>query len=115
MPFLSTPAASSFCVARSKLPAYIIDEVRKDNLDAWDDVNPDEFRWHGFRTFAVDGSKITLPRKLADQGFKNSPSGFCPEALISVLFRLGDRMICDLRLSKKKDERYEAIASRVVT
>jgi hypothetical protein len=108
IPFKSSPAASSFCVARSKLPACIIDEIRRGNLNAWNKENVSDQRWHGFRTFAVDGSKITLPRALLKQDFKTPHCGYCPEALLSVLFRLSDKMVYDLRLSKQKDERAEA-------
>lgn len=107
--FPTPPAASSFCEARRKLPSYIIGESRRDLLDVWDSNRKLE-TWHGYKTHAVDGSKLSLPRELFEYGFKAPACGHCPQALLSTLVRIDDRMICDIRLSKLQNERDEAHA-----
>lgn len=102
------PAASSFCEARAKFPSFIIGELRRDLLDIWDDhVVPDR-RWHGYRPYAVDGTRVSLPRGLFEYGFKAPHGGHCPQALVSLLVRLDDRIVCDVRLAKHENERNEA-------
>jgi hypothetical protein len=105
---LCPTAASSFCEARSKVPWYLISEVRKDMLDAWDAGNSQKADWHGFQTYAVDGSKLNLPRKLLKHEYKPSGTGHYPLGLASLLVRMCDQVVCDVRLSKNMDERDHA-------
>lgn len=107
--FPTAPAASSFCEARRKLPSFVIGESRRDLLDVWD-ANRKLETWHGYKTHAVDGSKVSLPRELFEYGFEAPACGYCPQALLSTLVRIDDRMICDIRLSKFQNERDEAHA-----
>jgi len=102
-------AASSYCEARSRFPAYIVREIRDEITTFWDEKYSDD-RWHGFRLHAVDGTKVSLPRPLFDEGFQAPASGYCPQGLVSLLLRLDDRMICDIRLSSHENERTEACA-----
>jgi hypothetical protein len=102
-----SPAASSFCEARAKLSPFVIGEIRRDLLDGWDEERPERF-WHGYRPHAVDGTKVSLPRQLFAYGFKAPAGGHCPQGLVSLLVRLGDRLVCDIRLSKDENERHEA-------
>ena len=101
------PAASSFCEARTKFPPHIIGEIRRDLLELSDESTKSDI-WHGFRLHAVDGTKVSLPRSLFAYGFRAAPGGFCPQALVSLLVRLDDRMAIDIRLSKHENERAEA-------
>lgn len=105
---LPAPAASSFCEARAKLPPFVIGEVRREVLDFWDEHSPSAGLWHGYRPHAIDGTKVSLPRPLFEYGFKAPAGGHCPQALVSLLVRLSDRMICDIRLAKEENERREA-------
>jgi hypothetical protein len=101
-------AASSFCEARARFPSYLMSEIRQDVLESWDEQSPQINDWHGFRVYAVDCSKINLPRPLLKIGYKVSGSGYYPLGLASILVRVSDQMICDIRLSKFMDERNEA-------
>lgn len=103
------PAASSFCDARSKVDSFLLSEVRRDVLEVWDELHSKPPQsWHGYELYAVDGSKINLPLNLLALGYRPSGSGRYPLGLVSVLLRVRDRMICDIRLSKVMDERDEA-------
>lgn len=104
----SVPAASSFCEARTKVPSFVFGEVRRDILDAWDENRPKKELWHGYEPHAVDGSKVNLPRQLLKLGYKISGTGHYPLGLASLLVRMSDQMVCDVRLAKCMDERNEA-------
>ena len=75
---------------------------------AHDTHGPD---WNGRRTFAVDGSRINLPRPLAEAGYP-LPSGGAhyPQGLLSCLYRLDSRMPVDFTLTSGADERAAARA-----
>src|SRR5690606_23111298 len=104
---IPSPAASSFCEARAKLPPFVVAEVRRDFLEVWDERFSGQL-WHGYRPHAVDGTKVSLPRPLFEHGFKAPIGGHCPQGLVSLLVRLDDRMVCDIRLTKYENERHEA-------
>ena len=45
--------------------------------------------WHGYRIFAVDGSKLNLPRPLAQEGYRTpSSNAHYPQGLLSCLYQL---------------------------
>lgn len=112
LPGTSAPAAASFCEARAKLPPFVIGEIRRDLLDLFDEEYSAQTapkpQWHGYRLHAVDGTRVAMPRPFFAHGFKSPPGGHCPEALVSMLVRIDDKMACDVRLSKQKNERDEA-------
>lgn len=106
-------AASSFCVARRKLTDWIFRLIHRRCLEQYDAGQPPVWRWRGRRLFVVDGSKITLPRALAARGYRVPPNGYYPMALLSCLYRLGDRQPIDFLLDRHEDER--ALAHRHLT
>ena len=66
---------------------------------AHDTRGPD---WNGHRTFAVDGSKINLPRPLAEAGYPLPGGGaHYPQGLLSCLYRLDSRMPADFTLTSR--------------
>ena len=74
---------------------------------------PDDPRalWRGHRTFAVDGSKLNLPRPLRDEGYRLPAVGaHYPQGLLSCLFRLRCRLPVDFDLAAHGDERRLALA-----
>jgi hypothetical protein len=107
LPCGRVPAASSFCGARSRLPSFVMSELRRDILEASDEGVSGSL-WHGYRIHAVDGTRVTLPLELKKNGFKLPGGGHYPQGLVSLLVRLDDRAVCDIRLSKHEDERHEA-------
>ncbi len=100
-------AISSIAKARARVHEDVFRELHRGIL-ARDTHGPD---WNGRRTFAVDGSKINLPRPLAEAGYP-LPSGGAhyPQGLLSCLYRLDSRMPVDFTLTSGADERAAARA-----
>ncbi len=67
--------------------------------------------WHGHRVFAVDGSKLTLPRPLREAGYPlpNAQAHY-PQGLLSCLYRLHSKLPVDFDLHAHGDERAAARA-----
>ena len=66
--------------------------------------------WRGHRAFAVDGSKLTLPRPLLEDGYRLPHAGsHYPQGLLSCLFRLRSRLPVDFDLAAHGDERRLAL------
>ena len=66
--------------------------------------------WKGFRAFAVDGSKLNLPRELVQEGYTPpSPQAHYPQGLLSCLYQIGRRLPCDFALHPHRDERRAAL------
>ena len=75
------PAASTACEAREKLDEAAFRRVHRDILAH----SPDGALWKGHRVFAVDGSKITLPRELLRAGCRiPNDNAHCPQGMVSV-------------------------------
>ena len=69
---------------------------------------PEATPWKGRGILAVDGSKVTLPRELADQGYSVPDGAHYPQGMVSVLYRLRDRIPVDLHLFGHENERLAA-------
>jgi hypothetical protein len=105
--FVPPVSQSSFSDARSKLNPTIFKEI---NFAFVGDSFKDEHRLLGHRIFAVDGSKINLPRNLIDEGFAiPNPQSYYPQGLISTLYDLIGKVPVDFMLCEKKDERACAL------
>lgn len=102
------PSPSSFCEARAKMPSFIVGDVRRDVLEVWDEHVPSQL-WYGYRPHVVDGTKVALARSFLKYGFVTPSLGHCPQGLISLLIRLEDRVVCDIRLSSHENERVHAL------
>ena len=61
-------AASAFCNARKKLDAAIFKTLNSRIIAAYEQ-RPETYSWRGRRLFAVDGTKINLPRPLHGAGY----------------------------------------------
>ncbi len=70
---------------------------------------PEATPWKGRGILAVDGSRITLPRELADHGYRVADGAHYPQGMVSVLYRLRDRIPVDLHLSAHGNERLAAL------
>ena len=67
--------------------------------------------WLGHRVFAVDGSKLSLPRPLIDAGYDTpSAQAHYPQGLLSCLYRLQSRLPVDFDLCPHNNERTAALA-----
>lgn len=102
------PSASSLSDARRKIPAWIFGEVRNEILAFWDAFRLETHQWYGFEVFAVDGTKVNIPRKCEAEGFYRAKNSYYPQALVSGLIRVADRMIVNLDFSSKTNERDAA-------
>ena len=110
LPQTESIAASTFSKARSKLCESIFIHINKRLLQIYESENFGSDLWHGRRIFAVDGSKLNLPRELLELGYDlPTPSSYRPQGLVSCLYRLKSSMPYDFRLYKNKDERQSAI------
>ena len=101
------PAAATACEAREKLDEAAFKRLHRKVLAA----SPEGRLWKGHRILAVDGSKITLPRELAQHGYRLPNDGaHYPRGMVSVLYRLHDRLPVDFDLFNHENEREAALA-----
>jgi len=99
------PAASTACAARGKLDEGAFRRLHAEILAR----SPECPSWKGRRILAVDGSKITLPRELADQGYSVPDGARYPQGMVSVLYRPLDRIPVDFDLFEHDGEREAAL------
>ena len=103
-----TPAAISR--ARAKLPEELFRRLHGEVLRHLD-ADPGRHRWKGHRLFAVDGSRLNLPRELCGHGYaRPAPNAHYPQGLLSCLYRLRSRLPVDFDLHAHGDERRAARA-----
>ena len=53
--------ASAFCQARTRLPLVVWQQLLRRTAAVGEQATHDEGRWHGHRTFLVDGSGVSMP------------------------------------------------------
>ncbi|WP_341753952.1 transposase [Candidatus Tisiphia endosymbiont of Dioctria rufipes] len=76
-------------------------------LNHWQ-KNQDLPTWKGHRLFAVDGSRVNVPRELINEGYPlyNKERGrYYPQGLMSCLYNLQERIIYDFSLATHMNER----------
>ncbi len=105
LPQAEPPAASTACEAREKLDEAAFKRLHAEILAHC----PECTLWKGHRTLAVDGSKITLPRELAQYGYRVSDGAHYPQGMVSTLYRLNDRIPIDFDLFDHENERAAAL------
>lgn len=102
-------SASSFSEARKKLNESIFIELNQRIIQACPEKASE--RWFGHRLFAVDGSKVNLPRELIKAGYalpqKNS---HYPQGLLSCCYQLKSKIPYDFDLVSHGNERQCALA-----
>ena len=99
-------AASSICKARKRVHEDVFLDLHREILRHGED----EGRWHGYRTLAVDGTKMNLPRELVKAGYKPpNDAAHYPLGLVSCLYRAGTRIPIDFSLSAGACERQAAM------
>jgi len=103
-------SASSFSDARKKLDENLFKVLNKRIIDAYSD-DQNQHLWFNHRLFAVDGSRLNLPRPLVDNGYKTSGShSHYPQGLLSCLYQLKSKIPCDFDLVNHTNERQCALA-----
>jgi hypothetical protein len=100
-------APSSFCEARKKLDESVFKEINQKIIETYAAQGQDEsYNWLGHRIFAVDGSKVNLPRSLIACGYKlPSDNSNYPQGLLSCLYQVKSQMPFDFDLVSHANER----------
>ena len=101
--------ASAFCNARSKLDENIFKILHTEILAHYDSSTADN-KWKEHRIFAVDGSKMNLPRQLLKDGYSTpSDNAHYPQGLMSCLYQLQSKIPIDFDLVTHNNERKLAL------
>ena len=109
LPQKKSIAPSSFCAARQKLDEAVFKCANQKILAAY---APDasHYCWLGHRLFAVDGSKINLPRELLACGYSTpTTNAHYPQGLLSCLYQLKSHLPFDFDLTSHANERLSAM------
>jgi hypothetical protein len=106
----TTPVApSAFCNARAKLDEKLFKVLQAEILQHYDRPCTDD-QWKTHRIFAVDGSKMNLPRQLINYGYRiPSDNAHYPQGLLSCLYQLKAKIPVDFDLVTHADERKVAL------
>lgn len=101
-------APSSFCAARKKLDETAFKQINQRIIATYARQSQDNsYKWLGHRIFAVDGSKVNLPRSLLSCGYKlPSDNAYYPQGLLSCLYQLKSQMPFDFDLVSHGNERF---------
>jgi hypothetical protein len=106
LPQKGSIASSSFCAARRKLDEAAFKQINEKIIETYADQNKNEYKWLGHRIFAVDGSRINLPRGLLKYGYKLlSDSSYYPQGLLSCLYQVKSKIPFDFNLVAHINER----------
>jgi hypothetical protein len=97
-------AASALTAARQKLDEDLFKVINKKLVEIYA-TEATNFSWLGHRLFAVDGSKLNLPRPLSQCGYSTPTTGHYPQGLVSTLYQLKSRLPFDFDLVKHANER----------
>jgi hypothetical protein len=109
LPQKESIAPSSFCTARRKLDEAVFKCANQNILAAYAG-DAERYAWRGHRLFAVDGSKINLPRELKACGYSTpGPTSHYPQGLVSCLYQLKSLLPFDFDLVSHADERRCAL------
>lgn len=109
LPQKGSIAPSSFCVARQKLDEAVFKSVNQRILAAYA-ADAARYLWLGHRLFAVDGSKINLPRELLGSGYSTpAQNAHYPQGLLSCLYQLKSQLPFDFDLASHANERTSAV------
>jgi len=109
LPQKGSIAPSSFCAARQKLDEAVFKSANQKILAAYAS-DASRYLWLGHRLFAVDGSKINLPRELLACGYSTpARTAHYPQGLLSCLYQLKSQLPFDFDLAPHANERLSAI------
>ena len=99
---------AAFCNARAKLDETIFKALNTAVIRAYE-TDRDDFRWKNHKLFAVDGTKINLPKQLQKYSYRTpSDNAYYPQGLVSCLYQLKSNIPVDFDLSANLDERRMA-------
>ena len=99
-------AASAMCRARAKVDENVFRSVHAEILKRASSPPA----WRGHRLFAIDGSKLNLPRPLIRCGYRTpSDTSHYPQGLLSCLVQLPERIPVAFDLRAHGNERRAAL------
>jgi hypothetical protein len=108
-------AASTFSEARKKFSPTAFKQIAGTVNELYEDQigDKEEYKWFGRRIFAIDGSKVNVPRELmkVENGDYKLPCShaFYPQGLISCLYQLKSRINYDFSFVNSMNEQDEAL------
>jgi len=108
-------AASTFSEARKKFSSTVFKHIASAINELYENTNgnKEEYKWFGRRIFAIDGSKVNVPRDLlkVENGNYKLPCShaFYPQGLISCLYQLKSRIAYDFSFVNSMNEQEEAL------
>lgn len=111
LPQVNSVAASSLCEARQKLSEDIFRELNQALINHWQ-KNQDLPTWNNYRIFAVDGSRVNVPRELINEGYKlyaEERGRYYPQGLMSCLYNLQEKVVYDFSFVTHMNERLCAL------
>lgn len=104
-------SAAAFSEARKKLDEAIFKRLNERIIAACQYESTTSYSWFHHRLFAVDGSKLNLPRPLLDEGYKTPmDNAHYPQGLLSCLYQLKSKIPYDFDLVSHGNERQCALA-----
>ncbi len=97
---------SSFSDARAKLNADVFRTINQRIVQTYEPTEKKRYKWKDHRLFAVDGTKVFVPRPLFAAGFQStSTNRHYPQALVSCLYQLKSQIPVDFEMTSIMDER----------
>ena len=103
-------SASAICKARGKVDADVFKKLHREILKQIDDSEFGQL-WKGHRVFAIDGTRLILPRALMKAGYRLPvEKAHYPQGLLSMLYRLQSKIPTDFELFAHANERAAAAA-----
>jgi hypothetical protein len=103
-------AASALCNARKKLDAAIFKTLNARIIAVYEQTL-ETYHWLGRRLFAVDGTKINLPRPLRHANYAlPCDKAHYPQGLVSCLYQLKSQIPHDFDLTSHRSERRMALS-----
>ena len=110
LPQAKPVAASAMATARRKVDATIFKTLNARILRTYEPTLM-AGQWQQHRVFAVDGTKMNLPRPLRAAGYRTpSDNAHYPQGLVSCLYQLKGRIPYDFDLAAHGDERKMALS-----
>lgn len=110
LPQARSVTASTFCEARQKISEDIFKDLNRSLLKNWEEKR-NLNRWLGLRVFAVDGSRVNIPRELTSSGFKiyDEERRHYPQGLLSCLYDVLGKTVYDFDFVSHMNERHCAL------
>jgi len=110
LPQEKTFSQSSICEARQKLSEDIFKDLNKNLILEFEKNKENSSFMQDHRIFAVDGSKVTLPKNLENGDYKvNNEGAHYPKGLLSCIYNLQNYIIHDFCLKSSLNERAPAL------